>query len=379
MKKVVVLGAGLVGREVARDLTPTFDVTSVDNCRERVEGAVAGTSITPRVADLSDAATVTSVIEPAEIVVGALPGWMGKACLETVIRSGKDTVDIAFFPEDPFELDELAKKNGVTALVDFGVCPGSSSVLIGYQNARMERLERIECLVGGLPVVRKWPFEYTAPFSPSDVIEEYTRPARYVENGQLVTRPALSDPELIHFDGIGALEALNTDGLRTLATTIDCPNMREKTLRYPNHGRFMEALREVGFFDKEPIEVDGVEVSPLAVTSALIFPHWKLEEGEEEFTVLRVEIDGRLADGSRERITYDLLDRYDKASGVSSMARTTGYTCTAGVHLLAKGMFERKGICPPEYIGEDAACSDFVLAHLAARGVVFSKSVEAID
>ena len=137
MKKVVVLGAGLVGREVARDLEAHFDVTSVESSGERLEKAAKGTSIKTRVADLSDAATVASVVEPADVVVGALPGSMARATLETVIRAGKNVVDIAFFPEDPFELDELAKEHGVTALVDFGVAPGMSNLLMGYQNERM--------------------------------------------------------------------------------------------------------------------------------------------------------------------------------------------------------------------------------------------------
>ena len=99
-------------------------------------------------------------------------------------------MDIAFFPEDPFDLDDLAKKNGVTALVDFGVAPGMSNMFAGYHQLQMASLSRIEILVGGLPVVREFPFEYKAVFSPIDVIEEYTRPARYIENGHEVIRTA---------------------------------------------------------------------------------------------------------------------------------------------------------------------------------------------
>ena len=379
MKTVVVLGAGLVGREIARDLAHHLQVIVVDKSPQRVAASTAGPAISGRVADLSTPADLVRVIEPADLVVGALPGAMGKAALEAVIRAGKDVVDISFFPEDPFELDELARSRGVTALVDFGLAPGISNLLMGRHCAEMRRVERFECLVGGLPVVRSWPFEYKAGFSPADVVQEYVRPARYVENGRVVVRPALSDPELVHFDGVGALESLNTDGLRTLAATMRCPNMKEKTLRYPHHGRFMEALRQIGFFDTQPIEVDGVLVSPLAFTSALMFPHWTFGEAEEDFTVMRVTIEGVSAAGRHERITYDLHDRYDKQSGVTSMARTTGYTCTAGVHLLARGVFRRKGICPPEFVGEDPTSSELVLAHLESHGVRLRKTVEPLD
>ena len=249
MKKVVVLGAGLVGKEVARDLSMDFEVTSVDSQQDNLTWAFEGTPVLTWVADLSDPATIQEVVEPADIVVGALPGSLGRFVLENVIEAGKDVVDIAFFPEDPFELDQLARDKGVTAIVDFGVAPGMSNLFMGYHNAQMRHVEKFDCMVGGLPVIRDWPFEYKAGFSPADVVEEYTRPARYVDHGRMVTRPALSDPELVRFDGVGALEALNTDGLRTLATTMNAPYMKEKTLRYPGHGRFMEALRMVGFFD----------------------------------------------------------------------------------------------------------------------------------
>jgi saccharopine dehydrogenase-like NADP-dependent oxidoreductase len=379
MKKVVVLGAGLVGKEVAKDLSKDFEVTSVDSQQDNLTWAFDGTPVLTWVADLSDAATIREVVETADVVVGALPGSIGRFVLENVIAAGKDVVDIAFFPEDPFELDQFARDKGVTAIVDFGIAPGMSNLFMGHHNAEMKHVEKFDCMVGGLPVIRDWPFEYKAGFSPADVVEEYTRPARYVDNGRMVTRPALSDPELVRFDGIGALEALNTDGLRTLATTMKAPFMKEKTLRYPGHGRFMEALRMVGFFDKEPIEVHGEKVVPLEFTSAIMFPHWTFHEGEEEFTVMRVVIEGESQEGTHERITYDLLDRYDIETGVSSMARTTSYTCTAGVHLIAEGMFTRKGICPPEYVGEDPLCTEFVLDHLAARNVTFQKRVELLD
>ena len=127
--------------------------------------------------------------------------------------------------------------------------------------------------MGGLPVERNWPWEYKAGFAPADVIEEYVRPARQVENGEVVVHEALSEPELVHFEGLGSLEAFHTDGLRSLTETLgDIPNIREKTLRYPGHIERMRALREAGFFSTEEIEVKGVRIRPLDVTSALLFP-----------------------------------------------------------------------------------------------------------
>jgi saccharopine dehydrogenase-like NADP-dependent oxidoreductase len=376
VKRIIVLGAGLVGKEMAKDLTSYYDVTAVDRSEASLTSAFQGyPKIKSIVANLSDPAAITRLVQPFDIVVGAMPGFMGKATLKAVIEAGRDVVDIAFFPEDPFDLDALAKAKGVTALMDFGVAPGMSNMFAGYHQKQMAKLSRVEILVGGLPVVREFPFEYKAVFSPIDVIEEYTRPARYIENGHEVVRTALTDAELVFFPGIGTLESFNTDGLRSLATTIKCPNMKEKTLRFPGHIRLMEVLRESGFFDKTPIDVNGVMISPLDFTSRVMFPKWQLKPGEEDFTVMRVIVEGDDAQGRRETVTYDLLDRFDSKNKVTSMARTTGYTGTAGVRLLAEGKFKRPGVNPPEFVGEDPACLEFVLAHLAERGIHYVKTV----
>lgn len=376
MKKIIVLGAGLVGKEMAKDLTNYYDVTAVDRSAAALVSAFQGyPGIKTIVADLSDPAAITQLVAPYDIVVGAMPGFLGKATLKAVLEAGRDIVDIAFFPEDPFDLDGLAKAKGVTALVDFGVAPGMSNMFAGYHQKQMASLSRIEILVGGLPVVREFPFEDKAVFSPIDVIEEYTRPARYIENGHEVVRTALSDPELLFFPGIGTLESFNTDGLRSLAKTIRCPNMKEKTLRFPGHIRLMEMLRESGFFDKTPIDVNGVMISPLDFTSRVMFPKWQLKPGEEDFTVMRVIVEGDDEQGRRQTVTYDLLDRFDAKNKVTSMARTTGYTGTAGVRLLADGKFKRPGVNPPELVGEVPACLEFVLAHLAERDIHYEKTV----
>lgn len=156
---------------------------------------------------------------------------MGFCTLKTVIECGKDIVDISFFPEDPFKLDQLAKEKKVTAVVDCGVAPGCSNLILGYMASILDVIESFSCYVGGLPRIRTWPYEYKTPFSPSDVIEEYNRPARLVDNGKVVTQPALSEVELIDLPGVGTLEAFNTDGLRTLIRTMKVPCMKEKTMR----------------------------------------------------------------------------------------------------------------------------------------------------
>jgi len=376
--KVVVLGGGLVGRPMALDLAQDEDieVTVVDSRADPLAGFPSGQAgIRTVQADLASPETVRSLVADCDQVVSAVPGHLGFRTLEAVIAAGRNVVDIAFSPEDPFELDGLAKEHGVTAVVDCGVAPGMSNVLVADGARRLDRTDRVRIWVGGLPIERAWPWEYRAPFSPIDVIEEYTRPARFVENGQLVVRPALSDVERLDFPGIGTLEAFNTDGLRTLARTIDAPDLREKTLRYPGYVEKVLLLRETGFFDTAPVEIDGKQVRPIDLTTRLLFPKWKLEPGVADLTIMRVDVEGEQG-GRPVRLTWDLLDRYDAATGVHSMARTTGYTATVMVRLLAAGMYTAPGIAPPEFVGRDERCVRFLLDGLRARGVVFTETVE---
>ncbi|HPG39889.1 MAG TPA: saccharopine dehydrogenase C-terminal domain-containing protein [bacterium] len=370
--KITILGAGMVGRVMALDLATQFSVLAVDRDLSRLEMLQGYDGITTRHADLADSRHIEQVIADCDLVIGAVPGYMGYRTLETVIRCGKNIVDISFFNEDPFTLHKLACEKGVIAIVDCGVAPGMGNIILGYYNQQI-KINRFECYVGGLPLIRTWPFEYKAPFSPIDVLEEYTRPARLVENGALVIKPALSEPELLNFPGIGTLEAFNTDGLRSLLTTMNIPNMKEKTLRYPGHIEIMRIFRETGFFGTEKIDINGSAVRPLDVTTKLLFPLWKLAETEHEFTVMKIILTGTDKHGDC-LVEYDMLDRYDEKTGISSMARTTGYTCTAAARLVLNGDYRNKGISPPERLGEDEKCFIKMLDDLAAHNIHYIKS-----
>jgi saccharopine dehydrogenase-like NADP-dependent oxidoreductase len=372
MSKIIVLGAGMVGRAMALDLAKKHYVTSADKSKEAL-ASIGNKKIKTIVADLSDTKKLKILIKDFDLVISAVPGFLGFQTLTTIITSGKNFVDISFLPEDILQLSNLAKKHKVTGIADMGVAPGMPNLIAGYHHSRM-KISDFEYMVGGLPEARTFPFEYKAPFSPVDVIEEYTRPARYVENGHMVTKPAMSDPELLDFEGIGTLEAFNTDGLRSLIFTLDgVPNMKEKTLRYPGHIRLVKAFMEAGFFSYEPVKIKNQEIVPFDFTTSLFFKKWKLHPDEHEFTVMRVKVKGKEKGKSKEYV-YDLLDRYDDTERISSMARTTGFTGTAGAELILQGLFKEKGVFPPELVGKHENCFHFVMDYLKKRKVTYRKT-----
>ncbi|MDO8803652.1 MAG: saccharopine dehydrogenase C-terminal domain-containing protein [Elusimicrobiota bacterium] len=374
-----VFGSGLVGSAMAKDLADEkgWKVTVLDASERSLDKLRSDKRLALLRADLSKSSEVKKFAGKFDLVIGALPGFMGFETVKSVIEAKRNIVDISFFPEDPFKLDALAKKNNVTAIVDCGVAPGCSNMLSARGAAMLDKADTALCYVGGLPKVRTWPYEYKIVFSAVDVIEEYTRPARYIENNVAVIRPALSDPEFLNFEGVGTLEAFNTDGLRTLADTLKMPNMKEKTMRYPGHIEKMRVLRETGFFSKELVQVGDAKIRPLDLTAKLMFPMWKLQPGEHDVTVMRVIVEG-LKKGKRTRITWDLNDQYDVKTGTTSMARTTGYAATVAARMFAAGAFTRKGICPPEYFGMEEKAYKFMIAGMKARNINYVEKIETI-
>jgi len=374
--KIFVLGAGMVGRAIALDLSKRHTVTSADISIEALD-VVSRYGVKTVKTDLSNFAKIPELVMDADIVVSAVPGFMGYKTVETLIKARKNVVDISFMPEDFMNLNDLAISQGVKVIADCGVAPGMPNIILGYHNQLME-ITDFFYMVGGLPKARNYPFQYKAPFSPVDVLEEYTRPARCVENGKVITKPALSEPELFRFEGIGDLEGFNTDGLRSILKTMShIPNMKEKTLRYPGHIDLIQALKSTGFFSTGPVEVRGSIIQPLEFTSKILFSDWKLKPNEPEFTVMRVEILGN-ENGKRKKYTYDLYDEYDAETQQWSMARTTGYTATAAVNLLAEGLFTKKGVFPPELVGSEPNCFMYILDYLKARKVIYKKSEVAV-
>ncbi|MBX3394441.1 MAG: saccharopine dehydrogenase NADP-binding domain-containing protein [Phycisphaerae bacterium] len=377
-KKAIVLGCGLVGSAMARDLAAdaNFDTTVADVSEINLSRVGGVANLRTVRADLSGVENLRRILEPFDIVIGAMPSTLGFQTLRTAIECGKPLCDISFMIEDPTELDALAKERGVTVIFDCGVAPGLANMVIGHCASQLNETHDVAYYVGGLPRTRSWPYEYKAPFAPSDVIEEYTRPARMVEDGRVVVKPALSEPELMDFPRIGTLEAFNTDGLRTLLHTVKARNMKEKTLRYPGHCELMRVFRETGFFRKDEIDVRGRAVRPLDVMSKLLFEKWRLEPREEEFTILRVLVSGP-SDGRHARYQYDLFDEYDAQTGIHSMARTTGFPNTIMARMIMQGEFSKAGVFPPEKIGAEPGMLDRMIRELEAKGVRIAGRVES--
>lgn len=375
MYQVMVIGAGRVGSVIARDLADddSIQVTLVDRDSARLEHLSKIMKIKPLARDLSDPEQLAQTVADHDLVVGALPGNLGRQAMEGAVDAGMTCVDISFMAEDPRELNEKAQKTGAVMVYDFGVAPGMSNLIAKMEADRFSPTESVRIYVGGLPTVRRHPWEYSAPFSPSDVVEEYIRPARIRRAGKMVIMPPLSELEHIDVPGIGTLEAFLSDGLRSLVDTVDCPDIAELTLRYPGHRDRIKLLADAGFLSPDPVSINGSEVAPLDMALAVLERGWRPDDDSEEFTVMQIAVTGQTDEGPKKSV-WNLYDRTDTARNESSMARTTGFP----VAILARKLLNESvcldpGIHPPEALAANSAFTRDLFDELSKRGVKYTR------
>ncbi|MCH2138673.1 MAG: saccharopine dehydrogenase NADP-binding domain-containing protein [Phycisphaerales bacterium] len=374
----LVLGGGLVGRVIAEDLTadPDRRVTLAD--RDPAVGRQMASIERLDVVqlDCTDTVALESLIDGHELVVGALPSQFGFEAMAAVVRVGRPMCDISFMAQDARAHHAQAVSADVPVVFDCGVAPGMSHLLAGAAARMLSPCRSISIRVGGIPVLKDGDWNYAAPFSPGDVIEEYLRPARLVRDGVEVIEPALSGCAQLHLPHVGTVEAFNTDGLRSLTSTLEVPDMVEQTIRWPGTCRRLQALRDAGAFDDTPIVVDGVQTTRRAITCGELFDAWRYRPGDRDCTVMRVEAHGDI-DGVASRLRWDLYDEYDPVTGWSSMARTTALPATLVARALESGRISTPGVHAPETLGSDPNVVRWLLASLEARGVRYEFTSQA--
>ncbi|KAJ5080035.1 saccharopine dehydrogenase [Anaeramoeba ignava] len=372
MLNILILGGGMQGSIMARDLVETgqYKVTVADR-DEAIAKKLKEFGIEFIQLDFSDKEAIKKAVEPFDFIVGAVPSFLGYNMFTAVLEAGKSIADISFTPQDVMELDSLAKKNGVTAIVDCGVAPGLSNLMFGIGAKNFDSVDSITCYVGGLPQKesKREPYNYFSVFCTSDVIEEYTREPRIFRDGKVVTVEPLSELETIDtgIEEIGKLEAFNTDGLRSLLTTFNhVPNLIEKTLRYPGHVDLIQKLYKEKAFE-EP---------KLKETLKQITEEWKPREGDKDLLFMRVTLKGKKEDKELEE-SYDLYQKYDEEKKISAMSQTTAFTGASSLELIAQKIFTQPGVFPLELIakleGSDNKYSSFLFDRLKKRGIEFHK------
>jgi len=368
--KILTIGCGYIGSVLVRHLSeriPSAEIVVSDESREAIEKATSSIgrgNVKPLQLNIRDYDRLVKAAENFDILVGLAPGRLGYKTVEAAIDAGVNMVDLSYMREDPMTLNDRALKAGVTVIPDCGVAPGLSHILVGRAVSMLDKVKDVFILVGGIPQNRVPPLDYKVTWCVEDLIEEYVRRPKIVKNGRTIEVEALDGLEEVDFPGIGRLEAFYTDGVRTLHHSIKgVENMWEKTLRYPGHAEKIKLLRDLGFFDEEPI--DGL--SPRSLTVKVFERKLSLHE-VKDFVVMKVEVDG-VKNGRETHHSYTLIDYYDDERRVTAMGRTTAYTASAVIQLLARGEIKGVGIVPPERLGMDGKCFERIMEELEKDGI----------
>lgn len=359
--KVVVLGAGLMGREVARILDDSEKVEKVyladldiDIVNEFINASNT-TKVEAVQLDAKSESKLREVISKGNVCVNALFYEFNERVAKAAIDVGVHSVDlgghIGNITENILLLDEKAKEKNVTIIPDLGLAPGMVNVLVGYAASKLDEVESIKLYVGGIPVKPEPPLNYTRVFSLEGVIDHYTEPSKVIQNGQLVEVESLSGIEPIYFDQFGTLEAFYTSGgTSTLYKTF--PNVKTleyKTVRYKGHAEKFELMKELGFFDKNNIvDVDGVKIKVRDVVREALKNKLYLGK-KQDAVVLRAIIVGEKL-GEQVTYEYEMILIRDENSEVTAMATVTAGSIASVAIMIGDGTITKRGVLPPETV-----------------------------
>lgn len=342
---ILVLGGGQQGRVIASDLAASLPADRITVADLRAPQLPALGNLSFVEADLSSAEAIARLLHAHDMGVGALPSRFGYGAMQAAIASRRPLVDVSFSAENPLLLDAEARAAGIAILPDCGLAPGLSHLCCGHAGTQGELLE-LEISVGGMAQDPTMPYGYVVTWSLEDLLEEYVRDARIMRDGKPLAVPVFSELRPITVDGAGVMESFLSDGLRTLMETMPhVPNMAERTLRWPGHVAAVRPLVAAGTF--------VAEMRAKCVTKP---------ENDLVAMVVRARYANRAA-----RMT--LVDRYDAATGLTAMARTTALTTSVTAQLVASGAARTPGVHPLEFVARDVKAYAFIVDGLAQRGV----------
>jgi len=374
--RMLVLGAGHQGSACAYDLLQNDDITEVrlaDLNTSHIAGFLApysGKRLIPTPLDVRNGEAVAALMGECDAVMSAIPYYFNLDLARRAVDAGVHFCDLGGNTDIVFgqkQLDAAARDRNITVIPDCGLAPGMVNILSEYGISQMDSVDEVKMFVGGLPQDPEPPLNYQIVYSLEGVLDYYTTRSWILRDAKRVQVKALSEHEMVRFDTpLGELEAFHTaGGLSTMAFRYEgqIPSMEYKTLRYPGHAQIMEAIRELGLLELEPIDVKGISVVPRDVAIAAMGPRLTKPNGRD-LVALRVTVRGE-KDGQPKTVAWELVDRYDDERGISAMMRTTGYSLSITGQMQARGEITPSGVRTPD----ECIPAARYIAELAKRGV----------
>lgn len=374
--KFLVLGSGLQGSACAFDLLQAPDVEEVTLADVRPSDPptfltpYSGKRLRYLTLDVSDRSATLAAMRDAQGVLSAAPYYFNGDLAAWAVQAGVHFADLGGNTEIVFKQKELhneAVAKGVSVIPDSGLAPGMVNILTQHGIDHLDRVDRVKIFVGGLPQEPRPPLNYQVVYSLEGMLDYYTTPSWVLRDGRRTQVEALSEVERVDFDApVGELEAFHTaGGLSTMAVRYEgeIPTMEYKTLRYPGHVPIMAAIRDLGMLDLEPVQVNGTKVVPRDVAVTVMRQRLTQPDGKD-LVALRVIVHG-LRGGKPATCTFELVDRYDEARGISAMMRCTGYSLSITGMMQVRGEVRGAGVLTPD----EAMPAERYIKELKERGV----------
>ncbi len=374
--KMLVLGAGLQGSACVFDLLQNPEVSEVrlaDISIDHLPGFLApysGKRLIPTPLDVRNDEAVSALMRESDAVMSAIPYYFNLRLAELAVKAGTHFADLGGNTEIVFgqkKLNDEAAAKGVTVIPDCGLAPGMVNILAQYGISQLDSTDTVRIYVGGLPQYPEPPLNYQVVYSLEGVLDYYTTLSWIIRDGKREQVKALSEIEPVEFPSpVGTLEAFHTaGGLSTIGFRYEgkIPSMEYKTLRYPGHAKIMEAVRDLGLLDLEPIDVKGSRVIPRDVVIAAMKPHLTKPDSPD-LVALRVTVEGK-KNGKPKKLGWELVDKFDAKNGISAMMRTTGYSLSITGQMQARGEITPPGVHTPD----EAMPAEKYISELAKRGI----------
>ena len=373
--KLLVIGAGMMGSAATYDMARSArvtDVTVADADKKRAQEVAArvnkmtrGKKVRAAGLDAGSVSAARKLMKGHHAVLSAVPYFFNVGLCGAAVDAGCHFADLGgnnVAVRKELAMAKKAAKRGVCIAPDCGLSPGMASILAGELLRRVGgQADSLKIYVGGLPQEPKPPFNYQLVFSVEGLINEYCEPALILRGGKITRIEPLSEPEDFHIEGYPTLTAFHTSGgTSTMPENFGgrVGEVFEKTLRYKGHFEMIRALYDLGLFSSEEKKVGKLKIAPRKVMSKLF--EEKFAGKEPDVTIMRIEAHrgGRVD-------AFTLVDKFDPATGMTSMMRTTAWPASIVTMMMAAGDISQRGAV---YQETDVPAQLF-LDEMAARGI----------
>lgn len=360
--KILILGCGLMGPAAAFQAMANPAVEQVilcdvnENQLRRAATTLAGRAGANKVGvvrlDLTNQPAAVDLLSKFDGAVAALPDEASVLAIKAALQAGVPLVDLAMLPDEVLpELRALAQTTGGLVVLGGGLEPGLTEIMARHLAEQLDQVDELHIQCGGIPETPAPPLGYKIVFGGRQ-LPLHQNDAQVVENGQLKPVPRYSGVEPTTFAGVGSCEAYQEGFMPWLLDIPALQNLQagtQKTVRWPGYAAKVTVLKEMGLLNETPVQVDGLEVVPKKLLDTLLYPYVKLEEGERDIVVFRVDIKG-VKNGNRQHLRADMVDRFDAATGFTAMARTTAFTGAIIAQMMAAGDIGGSGLYHPEQL-----------------------------